>query len=399
MRIALLSLIGRLDDGKGESVANTCLAGITIAQRQLDLALSLGCERIICLMRPGEDPPSSLAHAMASEDRKISAISEARGLLGLVGSSDELLVIADGLVAANSTAAAELGKGNGVLGFPVDAGIAKGFERIDLNYAWAGILMMPGSLVERLTQLPPDCDTISSLLRIALQGQVPIRNLPETLLEEGRWALIQDEGDFTEFESQWFSQHLASPRKFAPGRALAAAILRRIVPRVIDAKLRPRLLLVVGSLLALAGVAAAFYGYGAIAMAACGTGWLLSLMGRALGRMLQSGLTVGKGDDRTANYVAGWIDLCFLASLALSVTGTALDRLFPAFSLLALLYLSAEVVSDKWRELTQDRLVLAIVLTAAAMLSLLLQMIQFLSIVLLLVLLRQIRGRSRLTGA
>lgn len=399
MRIALLSLIGRIEDDTSAPVAGLGLAGTTIVERQLDLALSLGCERIICLMTAGEDPPASLENAVTSAGVKLSTITAPHGLLGLVGANDELLVIADGLVPAGTTAAATLSKGNGVLVFPVDAGISAGFERIDLNYAWAGILMMPANLVERLSQLPSDCDTVSTLLRIALQAQVPIRNLPESLLMRNRWALIESGQELAEFESEWLLHHLTSPSKFAPGLAVAGFVLRKLGPFVLNGRLRPQLPLAAGASCGLLGAVAAWFGQGAVAIAACGAGWLLIEVGRALGRIMQAGLMADTSSKRVFTSLAWFLDLCFLASLALLLSGKLPDRLFPPLVLLALLHLSAEIFGDKWGKFMQDRMILAGVLVAASIFGLLLPAIQLSSVVLLVALLRLVRGKLRLTRA
>ncbi len=336
---------------------------------------------------------------MAMADVKSSLISGPRGLLGLVGANDELLVIADGLVPSNAAAAAAVTNGNCVLAFPVDAGIAAGFERIDLNYAWAGILMMPANLVERLTQLPSDCDTVSTLLRIALQGQVPIRNLSETLLTKNRWALIESGQRLAEFESEWLLQHLTAPGKFSPGRTLAGAILRTLGSFVFDGRFRPWLPLAAGSLCAVLGVVFAWFGHGAIAIAACGIGWLLTELGTSVERVLQSGLMAGKSNLRALKPLAWLLDLCLIASLALLLSGSPLDRAFAPLVLLALVHIGAEIFGPDWGELMQDRLLLALVLAAAALFGLLLPTIQLLCVVLLMVLLGIVRGKLRLTRA
>ena len=55
----------------------------------------------------------------------------------------------------------------GVLVLPVEAGVAAGFERIDINHAWAGALRMPGRIVAGLGDLPADWNPVAALLRLA----------------------------------------------------------------------------------------------------------------------------------------------------------------------------------------------------------------------------------------
>src|SRR5690606_41211862 len=61
-------------------------------------------------------------------------------LLGAVRADDELLALAPGLLPEAADALEGLGKRKGVLVLPAGPGVAAGFERLDLNRAWAGAL-------------------------------------------------------------------------------------------------------------------------------------------------------------------------------------------------------------------------------------------------------------------
>src|SRR5690606_40835190 len=103
-------------------------------------------------------------------------------LLGAVRADDELLALAPGLLPEAADALEGLGKRKGVLVLPAGPGVAAGFERLDLNRAWAGALVVGGAQVELLSDLPPDIEPTSALVRIALQARLPERTLSEALL-------------------------------------------------------------------------------------------------------------------------------------------------------------------------------------------------------------------------
>ena len=135
-------MTSRASDAPETLLAALSLAGASLAERQVELALALGCERIICLASGFEKGVSGLQRRADAAGVKFNAVSGPRALLGLVGATDSLIAIAEGVLADADIAGAALTDGEGVLVLPVEAGLAAGFERIDLNHAWAGILSM-----------------------------------------------------------------------------------------------------------------------------------------------------------------------------------------------------------------------------------------------------------------
>ena len=227
MRVALLSMLDSAGEPGDGHKAFISFGGKTIAQRQIELVLALGCERVVCLADNLGPALIALQHQVEAAGAKFHVISVPRALCGLVYATDELIVLGDGLLPLAEEARAILAKGNSVVVLPSETGISAGFERIDMNYAWAGALAMPGKLVERLNELPQDCDGVASLLRIALQSKVPERSLPETVLGEGRWAVLGSNQDAASLEPSWFRRYVPKSDLFAPGRWLAFGVAAR----------------------------------------------------------------------------------------------------------------------------------------------------------------------------
>jgi hypothetical protein len=397
VRIALLSLIIPADDDPRTPLGLLQLAGKTVAARQLDLALQLGCERVICVAAALDRPVLALQHQAEAMGVKFNLISGPRPLLGLIGAEDELIGFADGLLPSPEEAEKALAGGKGVLVLPVEAGTAAGFERIDLNHAWAGMFAMPGRLVERLSELPPDCDAISALLRIALQGKVPEKILPEAVLAEGRWTLVESRAQLVELEPDWFRRHAARPSPWAPGRALARLAMGRAAGMLLSRGVKSSLFTTFGIGIAAIGVAGAWLGQAVPAIVACGIGWLLVECGAALRDIAAAGSSGTERPNRLATAADWLIDLYLVAVLVPVLPGHPLEGIVGPALLLGLLRLGERLLTPKWAEFLQDRAVLSAILALAAAYGVLMPALEGLSVLALGALLGFAGRETRLT--
>src|SRR5690606_4639782 len=142
---------------------------------------------IICLSRGFETEFAALQHTAEAAGAQFHIVTGARQLAPLVNVADELVVIADCLMARPQRAVELLAGARCVVVQPIEDGLAAGFERIDLNHASAGLMLISGRLVERLSELPAECDAGSALTRISLQFGVPQCQLPPEAREGGAW--------------------------------------------------------------------------------------------------------------------------------------------------------------------------------------------------------------------
>jgi len=397
VRIALLSTIQRAVDDPRLLLSTLSFAGMTIAERQLDLALALGCERVVCISQGLDKTVLALQHRTEAAGAKFNAIATPRALLGLVSAADELVVVAEGLLPDSEVAKGVLASGAAVLSLPVEAGVAAGFERIDLNRAWAGVAIMPGRLVEQLAQLPPDCDAVSALLRIALQGRVPERDLREDVLSERRWAMIVGAEDIGEVEPEWFRRHASPPQAFAPGRMAAGLAVRTFASTWLKRGWGSRAFWPGSVLAGAGGVVAAAFAHPVAGLLLCGIGWLLGEAASALRRIAAAGLEQASSTERLPGMTALFSDLCLAGVMVLALSGSWPDRVFAPVVLLALVHLCLRLLSQKWTELAQDRAILAIYLAIGAWFGLLLPFIQIACGAMIVMLLGLIRDGSRLT--
>lgn len=347
------------------------LGGVSVARHQLTLALALGCQRIVCLA-DGIDPALiDLQHLAEQAGARFHVIGAAGGLLGMVTTGDELIVLADGLLAWPASAVALVEAGAGVLVQPVAAGLAAGFERLDADHAAAGLLRLPGRLVERLAELPADCDAFAALQRIALQAGLPRRELPEGLLAAGQWLLLRDEQGAQVAEPRWIARFSASDGPDWPSQAAARWLARKFAPALFDAGSGAAMIAGSGLVVGLLGLVARWFAmpvlaFGAVALAGLGLG-LAEVLARieARARMAPPGLV-------TRLLGGGWaFDLLLLVLMAWAIPpipGTwLLARLFAPLMLLGLLRLVPGVLARGWAAWLHDRVLLALGLAAASL--------------------------------
>lgn len=260
MRVALLSL---MDAFQGEPQALRGLlpiGGRSILRHQLGLAMALGCARVVVLAETLTNDLVMLQHAAEAGGARFHVIASARALAPLVAAEDELLVLGEGLLAMPEDALRLLGDGPVVLTLPVETGLPLGFERIDINSAGAGAMLLPGKLIAALSDLPGDWNPGSALLRIASQARIVQRELPAMLLDQGRWRLIRDEGEAHRAEPGWVRLHTASAQVRSPGSWLAAGVVRSLGPALLHAGTRPYVIALGAVITALLGTGAGWFG-------------------------------------------------------------------------------------------------------------------------------------------
>ena len=379
MRAALISIAGQPRRAGGQEYV--ALAGKTIARRQLDFALADGCDQIFVLGDGASAEAIALRHAAEAAGARFQAISTGHGLLGAVGATDELLVLAPGLLPESASALEELRHGNAVLVMAAGPAVAAGFERIDLERAWAGALVVRGRLVERLAELPPESEPASALLRIALQARLSERRLPEQHLADGTWSIVGDGDDSALREREWVKRHFPEVAPFAPAARVADLALR---PAAVSLLSQPRagLALVGGSAALLAGAAAsAVVGWPAAAFVFVALGAVACEFGARFARLRDAPLR--RRNTRGSRLLPLAVDLALTSCGILAIDGTLARRLFPPLVLLGLLHAKSGGQNASLLDLPRDRALLALILAVGAALGFTEQAIMLAALVLL----------------
>ena len=256
MRVGLLSMTDAVSGELQGLRAVLTIGGRSLVRHQLGLALALGCTRIVVVTDALTSEVIALQHATESAGARFHVITSAHALLPLVTAEDDLIVLGDGLLVQPELALPQLEQATGVLALPVEAGVAAGFERIDINHAFAGAMRLPGRIVAGLGDLPPEWNTHAALLRLAVQGRVPLRLLPDAVLADARWILVRNEDEAHAAEPVWLRLHTASGHLRSPGEWITAKTVHLAGPALLHAGTRPWVV-------ALGGVVALLLAFGA----------------------------------------------------------------------------------------------------------------------------------------
>jgi hypothetical protein len=285
MRTALLAAYQKTS--AGDLRADLLLAGRSMLGWQVALASLLSCERIIVLA--GQRSPGIIAAQQEAEDAGIpfQIMSGFERLPALLKADDELLILGDGVIGDQQLIKAILARNDraglndvgvrlrkAVICLPADAPHATSFpndfERVDATRCWAGVLLMQAASVQQLSDFPPESNAISLLLRLALQSGTECHTLaPEETAPE-RWLLAHDPSTVNAHEQALLVQHRAVAEWNAPGAALADRFTATIGVSGL-ATGEPAAMLT-GSMMLLAAIALAIWGYAlpAVILAAMG---------------------------------------------------------------------------------------------------------------------------------
>lgn len=347
MRIALLSSLELIEGGDPLPRAFVRIAGRSVLMRQLDLAIALGCERVACLCAGLSPDVIEVQHAAEKAGVRFNAIASSRSLSGLVKAADDLLVVADGLAFDGNVAVERLADSRRVLTLSAEDAVPSGFERIDRDRAWAGLMIVGGQSVEALAELPADIDPVSSLLRIALQNGARTSQIPTALMLENEWSIIGSAEQAENFEGKWLDKTVKPIGFAAPIAAMAERLAKLAVRRHRKPLQTSRIAAGLGGMALLAGASAVWFEYPVAGIGAALIAWFALRFSTALGEILATH-NGGGGTSNKGRWI-GPIAIDLLLIFAVSFAVPAFDRgeaLFSAFTLLGLLRLYEYAGSD-----------------------------------------------------
>ncbi|PNQ76572.1 hypothetical protein BA950_08990 [Erythrobacter sp. SAORIC-644] len=367
LRIALLSVLDGQSDPRKVPAPFRRLAGARLVERQLDIALAAGCESIACLVNVVGREVMDLQHRAEAAGARFIAIREPRKLSGLVTASDELLVIAPGILPDDEVILRHLAKPC-ILAFPEDPAINRGYERIDAHFAWAGALLTKGNAVETLAQLPGDIDAPSALLRIALQSGMRTVPLETRLLEEHIWLRDPSPEELAFREKSWVSGHADVAAFTAPGLAIAERMGVRLAQDTIGGRL-PRILALSAALSGLLALSSAIGGWLLPAFGLAILAALLFAMEEVVRRVSNAGQVKPRVPPLIQAITILFDPLLFILIALASPEDTGWLRLFVPAILFGLLHLGDRISVPRWRRSYADRVLLTVMLLPAVILG------------------------------
>lgn len=297
MRIGLIAALRRSEEGALRAALP--LAGRSVIAWQAALLQSLGVERVLCLVdtsvETGVEESGGevldVQHALEAQGIAFHALKGLAAIPALVRAEDDLVILADGLVPDPAVVRTLLGGGGAVSGaahgkggaiqravatipadHPLAAAHPEDFERIDAARHWGGVLAMRGAPAQALADFPADADAVSLLLRLALQAGTATRELSPRELVPESWLLADSVAAVTRHENGLIARAAPPADWRAPGRALAAAMVRAMVPRGLAQG--PVMAGAAALVLLLTGVMAAAFGFGGAGLALAALGVL-----------------------------------------------------------------------------------------------------------------------------
>lgn len=318
MRIAVLAMAMPLANDALVTCAGLRVGGDSVVGQQLRLAIAAGALRLLVLADRRTVGLEELTADARAAGLDVRVIADAPGLCAEVTAADELLVISDALL-ADPVLALPLLATSGVVTLPVEQGLAAGFERIDAECAWGGMMVIPGALAERLRQLPRDCDIASSLLRIALMAGVSVRPVDGAAIADRRWTVVRGERDAQAIEAQRLRLSLAEARGRTPGRALAGFLVGRFGGRLFAAEKSPALVWWGALVPVLVAIGLGWFGLFGGAFFALALAWLAVRAAMILDRAERQGRIASALPDRRPLLALLGIDAVFAGVLALAL--------------------------------------------------------------------------------
>lgn len=145
------------------------LAGMTLIEQQAERARAVGVARFLVLV---DGVPPALVDAcdrIRSRGMDVELVRGGADVLRLGKGHDQVLLVADGLIAGEQAWAATSNARAPTLLVTADASVTQGLERIDAASRWAGLAVLPISALTAIETAPRDWDAQLLLFRSAVQ--------------------------------------------------------------------------------------------------------------------------------------------------------------------------------------------------------------------------------------
>lgn len=227
---ALIAAYHEADDAGGGLRATLQVAGRTLVERQVRLAVGAGADPVVVVVERVTAALSSALDGLRADGVAIVLARSAEEAAAAVESSDRVLLVGDGLVAPEAVIARLVAiDGPAILVVP-DLRVDDRYERIDAQSRWAGLALIDGDMLKQTASMLRDWDLQSTLLRRAVQAgarQISVRGDAEDELP----LVAETSEDLVELEAQivagahvrstdWVSRYLLGPIERLAARTL-----------------------------------------------------------------------------------------------------------------------------------------------------------------------------------
>ncbi|RIV89485.1 hypothetical protein D2V17_06555 [Aurantiacibacter xanthus] len=320
---------------------------------------------LLLLARGVTGEANELRHAAEDAGMRVQLLGSAEALSGVVQPGDSLLVMHEDLLPFCHEASSALVEDNCVIILDAGAGTRAGFERIDIDRAWGGALMIDGAALRGLSGLGGDFAPASALLRIALQQGTRQRRLDAGTLGSGEWQLVASDEHAARVEQLWLGHMLERPGLLRPTAWLAHRLLKPFAAGLAS-RTSARAGIAAVTVLALIGALAAVY----LGHVAAGLGGILvAALLPEFARQLAQVSATPSAPSRNWPWLGWLVDGALVAALALPIEGSLHHMLFAPLMVGAALLLLDRASGPRWVTLVRDRgIVLVVALVASVLL-------------------------------
>lgn len=190
--VALILANETLEDQPAQLRAETAIGGVSLLERQAERALDAGARHILILVTSLPQPIMAAIDRIGAGGAKAIPVRTIAEILPHLSEGDRLLIIGDGLHADTDHYRSVASASSPALLVTSDSPSARHFERIDTGTRWAGLALLPRTVIAELATIPSDWDAGSTLLRQAIQSGAQRILIDPALFECGDIALISD---------------------------------------------------------------------------------------------------------------------------------------------------------------------------------------------------------------
>ncbi|MEN3971270.1 hypothetical protein WJS89_01135 [Sphingomicrobium sp. XHP0235] len=229
--MALGALIAANGETGGVRHALVPVGGQAVLDLQVRLLAAAGMAPIIVYSEGPHEVVEARVERLRAEGFPVHHAAESRDAAARFAPDERMVLVADGLIPdADRLASLHEEQGLSIEGL-LDGEHSARFERIDLEWRWAGLAVASGEQVRSTAAMAGDWDLVSTLLRRLVQARVPIRALDDP--EGDVPLLIHRASDALPFEQR----QKAAARRARPdliARALIAPLETLVVERIVS---------------------------------------------------------------------------------------------------------------------------------------------------------------------
>ena len=325
------------------------MLGRFLAERQVEFAWELGCDRVIVIGGGGAEA-IAVRHRSEELGLQYREISGPHALAISVEEDGHLLILDERLMAFSDKLPDNSLTKPKITTLSAELGQDAGFERIDLTRAWGGAMLVEGRHLQGLINLPEDSEAAPAILRLALQAGVPEIRLADALLADGDWGLLRSEADLKSAQSKLLDSRINNDSAKPIGQRLVDGLLKKLGARLVSNAQWP-LGIAFAGILALSGaLALAWIGMTAVGFLLLSVGAILIELSRKvkeLGSLPQAASKIWR-------LLPGLTYLALLTCGIMAIDGVWYRMAFPPLMLVSLLLLPLEeapklvrILSDK----------------------------------------------------